>query len=73
MPKALFYGISRFYEEYEHDLPRDMVTEWVVRGDGSGRTKERSVYLPLLGGINICMTKRTYKNYMGLRNGKHGT
>lgn len=66
-------GISRFYEEFKYDLPRDMVNEWVVRGDRSGRKKERSVYLPPLGDINICMTKRTYKNYMGLRNGKHGT
>lgn len=66
-------GISRFYEEYEHDLPRDMVNEWTARGYGSGSEKERSVYLPPLGDINICMTKRTYKKYIELRGKDHET
>lgn len=56
-------AISWFYKEYENVLPADIKSEYIYCGEESEKT--HSVYLPPLGNVNICMTKRTYKKYVG--------
>lgn len=54
-------AIDWFYKEYGGGLPTSLTNEYTC-GDYEGR-ESYSIYLPPLGNVNICMTKKTYKKY----------
>lgn len=56
-------ALSWFYEEYKNSLPADIRSECTYCSKEG--EKIHSVYLPPLGDVNICMTKRIHKKYVG--------
>lgn len=58
--------LDQFYREYERTLPNALTNRYFI----NYHTGEvRSVYLPHIGDVNICMTKRDYKRILKARKG----
>lgn len=57
-------AIHWFYQEYKNQLPAELTNEFLY---SSEEKKDHSIYLPPLGNVNICMTKRTHKKMLAAR------
>lgn len=56
----LYDDLISFEEKYEHILPNNITSHYLGRGD-----EQRSIHVPPLCNVNICMTKRTLKLLRG--------
>lgn len=52
-------NFTAFFEEYKQILPNSLADQFVLWYDPDNR--KPSIYLPPLGNVNICMTRKTYK------------
>lgn len=53
-----------FYKKYSNSLPRDLTNEWISRGLDNDIAGKRSIFLPEMADINICMGKKTMKKLL---------
>ena len=53
----LYDDLISFEKNYEHILPSNITSHYLGRGD-----EQRSIHVPPLCNVNICMTKRTLKS-----------
>lgn len=58
-------AIHWFYEKYKDILPTNLTYEYVYQDANNGKT--RSIYLPPLANVNICMTKRTHRKMLAAK------
>ena len=56
----LYDDLISFEKNYEHILPSNITSHYLGRGD-----EQRSIHVPPLCNVNICMTKRTLKLLRG--------
>lgn len=54
----LYDDLISFEKNYEHILPSNITSHYLGRGD-----EQRSIHVPPLCNVNICMTKRTLKSF----------
>lgn len=55
--------ISKFYDTYKAELPMNITNAHLHLAKGYGSQTQKSCFIPCFAPINICMSKKTYRNF----------
>ena len=54
---------TKFQSQYKNALKGDIMNEWTARGYGDPDDPKISAYMPCIGPVNICMTKKAHASF----------